>query len=131
MPTHQQLYELYYQGDEATIRYIEGLQSHIDNQAQLLGHQQQMTINLLSDKIKRLLAQLKRVKDKLSRQQCITYQLTRRVQQLQSAIQQLEAGQVESQATSSPVRASGYTTCQYRLRPRTARPPTPVGHRVR
>jgi hypothetical protein len=47
MPTHQQLYELYYQGDEATIRYIEDLQSHIDNQAQLLGHQQRMTINLL------------------------------------------------------------------------------------
>lgn len=103
MPTHQQLYELYYQGDEATIRYIEGLQSHIDNQAQLLGHQQQMTINLLSDKIKRLLSQLKRVKDKLSRQQCITYQLTRRVQQLQSAIQQLEAEQAQSQATSSPL----------------------------
>lgn len=62
-----------------------------------------MTINLLSDKIKRLLAQLERVKAKLSRQQCITYQLTRQVQQLQSAIQQLEAEQVQSRPTSSTV----------------------------
>lgn len=48
MLTYQQLNELYYEGPEVIFKFIENLYLDIDNKEQLLGHQQQMTINDLS-----------------------------------------------------------------------------------
>ena len=88
MPTRQQLHEIYYQGPNATVEFIENLYCYVANQAQSIGRQQRITIDSLSAKITRLQSQLKRTKDKLSQQQCLTHQLTRRVQQLEAALQQ-------------------------------------------
>ena len=88
MPTRQQLHEIYYQGPNATVEFIENLYSYLSNQAQSIGRQQRITIDSLSAKITRLQSQLKRTKDKLSQQQCLTHQLTLRVQQLESTLQQ-------------------------------------------
>ncbi len=88
MPTRQQLHEIYYQGPDATVEFIENLYSYVANRTQSIGHQQRITISSLSAKLMRLQSQLKRAKDKLSQQQCLTHQLTRRVQQLEAALQQ-------------------------------------------
>lgn len=88
MPTRQQLHEIYYQGPDATVEFIENLYCYVANQAQSIGRQQRITIDSLSAKITRLQSQLKRTKDKLSQQQCLTHHLTRRVQQLETALKQ-------------------------------------------
>lgn len=103
MLTHQQLYELCYEGQHALFKYIENLHLHIENQEQLIGHRQQMTINDLSGRLAKVNLQLKRVKSKLATQECLVYELTRRLQQAQKALDELQQKQQASQGDVSRV----------------------------
>ena len=45
MLTRQQLYELYYEGPEATLLYIKGLLSELADQERILGEHQRRVID--------------------------------------------------------------------------------------
>jgi transposase len=102
MLTHQQVYELYWQGPEAVARFINSLYLHIERQEELLGHRQQQTITALSEKLARLNKQLQRVKRKLATQECLVYELTRRLQQAQQALADLQPQPPASAAGTRP-----------------------------
>jgi transposase len=91
MLTRQQLYELYYEGPKATIHLIEGLLEELADQEQILGERQQRIIDAQHERNERQAAQLKRVKEKLERQLCLNYQLTRRIQELQAELERRDA----------------------------------------
>jgi hypothetical protein len=93
MLTRRQLYELYYEGPEATIHLIEGLLEELADQERILGHRQQQLIDVLRERNERQAQQLKRVKEKLWRQEPLNYQLRLRVQELQAELQRWEAGE--------------------------------------
>ena len=99
--TRQQLYELYYEGPEATIRFIEGLLEELADQEQILGERQQRVIDAQHERNERQAAQLKRVKEKLERQVCLNYQLTRRLQELQAELERHEIGEVRRDSHNS------------------------------
>lgn len=84
--TCQQLYELYYEGPEATTHLIEGLLEELADQEQILGERQQRVIDAQYERNERQAAQLKRVQEKLERQVCLNYQLTHRLQELQAEL---------------------------------------------
>lgn len=85
--TRQQLYQLYDEGPEATIHLIEGLLEELANQEQILGQRQQRIIDSQHERNERQAAQLKRLKEKLERQVCLNYQLTRRLQELEAELE--------------------------------------------
>ena len=89
--TRQQLYELYHGGPEATIHLIEGLLEELADQEQILGERQQRIIDAQHERNEQQAAQLKRVKEKLERQLCLNYQLTRRLQELQAELERRDA----------------------------------------
>jgi transposase len=99
--TRQQLYELYYEGPEATIHLIEGLLKELADQEQILGERQQRIIDAQHERNERQAAQLKRVKEKLERQVCLNYQLTRRIQELQAELERHERGEVRRDSHNS------------------------------
>jgi transposase len=99
--TRQQLYELYYEGPEATIHLIEGLLEELADQEQILGERQQRIIDAQHERNERQAAQLKRVKEKLERQVCLNYQLTRRLQELQAELERHEIGEVRRDSHNS------------------------------
>jgi len=90
MLTRQQLYELYYEGPEATIHLIEGLLEELADQERLLGKRQQRIIEAQRERNERQAAQLKRVKEQLGRQQCLNFQLLRRLQELEAELERHE-----------------------------------------
>jgi transposase len=93
--TCQQLYELYYEGPEATIHLIEGLLEELADQERILGVRQQRVIDVQHERNERQAAQLKGVKEKLERQQCLNYQLTRCLQELEAELERREGQAVE------------------------------------
>jgi transposase len=93
--TRQQLYELYYEGPEATIHLIEGLLEELADQERLLGERQQRVIDAQHERNERQAARLKRVKEKLERQVCLNYQLTRRLQELEAELERREGQAVD------------------------------------
>ena len=99
--TRQQLYELYYEGPEATIDLIEGLLEELADFEQLLGARQQRIIDAQHERNERQAAQLKGVKEKLERQVCLNYQLTRRLQELQAELERHERGEVRRDSHNS------------------------------
>jgi hypothetical protein len=99
--TRQQLYELYYEGPEATIHLIEGLLEELADQERILGERQQRVIDAQHERHERQAAQLKRVKEKLERQECLNYQLTRRLQELQAELERCERGEVRRDSHNS------------------------------
>jgi hypothetical protein len=99
--TCQQLYELYYEGPEATIHLIEGLLEELADQEQILGERQQRIIDAQHERNERQAAQFKRVKEKLERQQCLNYQLTRRIQELQAELERHEIAEVRRDSHNS------------------------------
>ena len=101
MLTYQQLYELYYEGPDVIFKFIENLYLDIDNKEQLLGHQQQMTINDLSRRLAKVNKQLIRVKSKLATKECLVYELTRRLQQAQKALVELQQRQQDCPGDST------------------------------
>jgi len=89
--TRQQLYELYYEGPEATIHLIEGLLEELADREQILGERQQRIIDAQHERNERQAARLKRVKEKLERQLCLNYQLTRPIRELQAELERRDA----------------------------------------
>lgn len=85
MLTRQQLYALYYEGPEATIHYIEGLLEELADQRRILGEHQQRLIDAQHERNEKLAGQLRRVKQRLARQEYLNHQLKRRVAELEAA----------------------------------------------
>lgn len=85
--TRQQFYELYYEGLEATVHFIEGLLEELANQEQILGERQRRIIDAQHEGNERQAAHLKRVKEELwRRRQSLNSQLTRRLQEPQAEL---------------------------------------------
>ena len=89
--TRRQLYELYYEGAEPTIRLIEDLIEQLADFERLLGERQQRIIDAQHERNERLAARLKRVEERLARKECEVYALTRRVRELQAEVERLTA----------------------------------------
>ena len=85
MFTRHQLYQLYEEGREPTIQLIESLLDYIEELKADPHNRQQRHIKDLSERIGKLAARLKRVEEKLAKQQCLNYELKRRIAELEAA----------------------------------------------
>ena len=85
MLTRQQLYELYYEGPQATIHYIEGLLEALMDQERILGEHQRHLIDAQHARNERQARQLRRVKQRLARQESLNYELKRRITEVEAA----------------------------------------------
>jgi transposase len=85
MFTRHQLYQLYEEGREPTIQLIESLLDYIEELKHDPRNRQQRHIADLAERVKKLAARLKRVEGKLERQQCLNYELKRRIAELEAA----------------------------------------------
>lgn len=85
MFTRHQLYQLYEEGREPTVRLIESLLDYIEEIKHDPQNRQQRHITDLAERIGKLAAKLKRVEEKLARQQCLNYELKRRIAELEAA----------------------------------------------
>lgn len=83
--TRQQLYELYYQGPQPTIIYIEALLEELADFERIFAGRQQRIIESQREYNEKLAQQLKRAKEKLWRQETLNYQLKRRIAELEAA----------------------------------------------
>lgn len=86
MLTRQQLYELYYSGGEVMLHFVEQLLSHLAEVERHVGHRQQYTIDDLGQRLARLTARVERLKAQLLKEQMLNYELTRRLQELQTEL---------------------------------------------
>jgi transposase len=93
--TRRQLYELYHEGAEPTIRLIEDLIEQLADFERILGARQQQIIDAQHERNERLAARLKRVEAKLISKECEVYALTRRVQELQAELERVRLAQGE------------------------------------
>lgn len=87
--TRQQLYELYHEGVQPTIRLIENLIEQLSDFERILGKHQQQIIDSQRGHNDRLAARLKRVEAKLVRKECEVYALTRRINELQAELERV------------------------------------------
>lgn len=87
--TRRQLYELYYEGAEPTIRLIEDLIEQLADFERILGARQQSLIDSQHERNERLATRLKKVEEKLVRKECEVYALTRRVRELQTELERV------------------------------------------
>lgn len=85
MFSRHQLYQLYEEGREPTIHLIESLLDYIEELKHDPHDRQQHHINDLSERSAKLAAWLKRVEEKLARQQCLNYELKRRIAELEAS----------------------------------------------
>ena len=85
MFTRHQLYQLYEEGAEPTVRLIESLLDYIEELKADPQNRQQRHIAELAARIAQLQVKLKRVGEKLERQQCLNYALQRRIAELEAA----------------------------------------------
>lgn len=85
MFTRYQLYQLYEEGAEPTVRLIESLLDYIEELKHDPHNRQQRYIADLAGRIEKLAARLKRVEEKLAKQQCLNYELKRRIAELEAA----------------------------------------------
>jgi transposase len=83
--TRQQLYELYYQGPQPTLLYIEALLAELADFERRFEERQDRLVVSQRHYIEKLSEQLKRAKEKLWRQEALNYQLKRRVAELEAA----------------------------------------------
>ncbi len=84
MFTRHQLYQLYEEGREPTVRLIESLLDYIEELKADPHNRQQRHLNDLAERIAKLAARLKRVEEKLAKQQCLNYELKRRIAELEA-----------------------------------------------
>jgi transposase len=82
--TRHQLYQLYEAGREPAVRLIESLFDYIEELKHDPHNRQQRHIADLSERSGKLAAKLKRVEGKLDRQQCLNYELKRRIAELEA-----------------------------------------------
>lgn len=98
--TRQQLYELYYEGPEATTHLIESLLEELADFERILGERQRRIIDSQRERNERQAAQLKRLKEELWRQQSLNCRLTRRIQELQAELERRDAAAGEPRRDS-------------------------------
>jgi len=85
MFTRHQLYQLYEEGCEPTIRLIESLLDYIEELKHDPRNRQQRQIADLAERIAKLQTRLRRVREKLATQLCLNYELKRRIAELEAA----------------------------------------------
>lgn len=73
MLTRRQLYELYYEGPQPTIHYIEGLLEELADQQRILGEQQRRIIDAQHERNEKQSRQLRRVKERPARRECLNH----------------------------------------------------------
>jgi transposase len=106
--TRRQLYELYHEGAEPTIRLIEDLIEQLADFERILGARQQQVIDAQHERNERLAARLKRVEQKLSRKECEVYALTRRTQELQAELERVRL--VQGEVSGGEVRRDSHNS---------------------
>src|SRR5215211_6077828 len=84
MFTRHQLYQLYEEGREPTVRLIESLLDYIEELKHDPHNRRQRHIADLAERIKKLQAKLKRAEQTLDRRQCLNYELKRRIAELEA-----------------------------------------------
>jgi hypothetical protein len=85
MFTRHQLYQLYEEGCEPTVRLIESLLDYIEELKADPHNRQQRQIVDLAERIRKLQNRLKRVEERLATQLCLNYELKRRIAELEAA----------------------------------------------
>lgn len=85
MFTRHQLYQPYDEGAESTVRLIESLLDYIEELKADPHNRRQRQIDELAARIAKLQERLGRVKLKLGRQECLNYELQRRIAELEAA----------------------------------------------
>lgn len=85
MFTRHQLYQLYEEGCEPTVRLIESLLYYIEELKADPHNRQQRQIADLAERIRKLQDRLKRVEERLATQLCLNYELKRRIAELEAA----------------------------------------------
>ena len=86
MLTRQQLYELYWEGPEVIVRLIEQLYEHIVAAESPEVRALRLTVDSQLRVIKKLQARLRRLDGRLARQECLNYELKRRLSELGSLV---------------------------------------------
>ena len=96
MFTRQQLHELYHAGFDRMAHFVEQLLSHLAEVERHVGHRQQSTIDRLLKDGGRLAKRVERLKAQLLKQEMVNYQVTRRLQELQTELarRDTEGGEV-------------------------------------
>lgn len=82
MLTRRQLYELYWEGPDVVVRLIEDLYEHIAATEPPEVRALRLTVDSQLELIRKLQARLKRLGERLARQECLTYALKRRLAEL-------------------------------------------------
>lgn len=88
MLTCQQLYKLYHSGFDPLAHFVEQLLAHLAEVERHVGDRKQYTIDMLLKDWRRLAKRVARLKAQLLQQHMLNYQLTRRVQELQTELAQ-------------------------------------------
>lgn len=122
--TRQQLYELYHEGVQPTIRLIENLIEQLSDFERILGKHQQQIIDVQHTRNDRLAARLKRVEAKLVRKECEVYALTRRINELQAELERMRRAP-SPEVPPEVQRDSHNSGLPPRLIYRARKPPTP------
>jgi transposase len=82
---HAISYQLYEEGCEPTVRLIESLLDYIEELKHDPRNRRQRHVADLAERIGKLTARLRRVDEKLAKQQCLNYELKRRIAELEAA----------------------------------------------
>lgn len=109
MLTRRQLYEMYQVGFDVMLDYVENLLAHLADVERLTGHYQQYKIDALSRQVGQFIARVERLKMWLSKQESLSYQLTRWVQEMQTELARRErwSGEAEPQKVRRDLHNSG------------------------
>lgn len=86
MLTRQQLYELYCEGPDAVVRIIEDLYDHLAATEPPEVRALRLTVDSQLSVIRKLQARLQRLGEKLAHQECLNYELKRRLAELGSLV---------------------------------------------
>lgn len=86
MLTRQQLYELYWEGPDPLVRLVEQLYEHIAASEPPEVRSLRLTVASQLTVIQRLQRRIKRLDERLARQQCLNYALKRRLAELGSLV---------------------------------------------
>lgn len=86
MLTRQQLYEIYWEGPDSLVRLIEQLYDHIAASESPEVRTLRLTVDSQLEVIRKLQRRLKRLGERLARQECLNYALKRRLAELGSLV---------------------------------------------
>jgi transposase len=111
--TRRQLYELYWEAPDSLVRLVEDLYAHIAATESPEVRALRLTVASQLAVIKKLQARLKRLGEKLARQECLNYQLKRRLAELGALIGKDSHNSSLPPSTDPPgVRRTGSLRCR-------------------